>query len=157
MSLYGETIEIAYPGNHDHSWSPRPEYGHGRGYFDEGYFGDDGQGFTFHVQTDDETISNGYVIDGGQLLALKAGEARYERDGRFTTKLEYELEDARGKTHRISGEPTAALIYPTFPNQFNMLSVVNWTYEGEEGWGEYKWHWEVSEMHADQRHAAPAL
>lgn len=157
MTLNGETIEIAYPSNHDHTWSPRPEFGHGRGYFDEGYFGDGGQDFTFHVQTDDNLITNGYVIDNGELLALKAGEARYETDGWYTTKLEYELEDVRGRTHLITGEPTATLIFPTFPNQFQILSVVKWTYDGEQGWGEYKWHWEVSEIHAHRRRAAQQL
>jgi hypothetical protein len=152
MVLNGETIEIAYPGNHDHSWSPRPEHGHGRGYFDEGYFGKEGQDLTFHVQTKNDrpdvgTVTNGYIIDHGELLGLKAGEARYEMDGWHTKKLEYELEDTRGRTHRFVGTPTAATIFPTFPNQFQIIAVTKWTHDGEEeGWGEYKWHWEVSKM-----------
>lgn len=146
--LDGERIEIAHPTNHDHSWSPRPEFGHGCGYFDEGYFGED---FAFHVMTKNTEaasapVTNGYILDHGEVLALKNGHGRYEVDGWVTTKLTYEVEDERGRTHVFTGEPTAVTVLPTWPNQFNLAAVVKWSYEGEAGWGEYKWHWESTEM-----------
>jgi hypothetical protein len=148
LMLHGERIPIRFPSNRDHSWSPRPEYGHGCGYFDEGFWGED---FAFHVQTrntelESAPVSNGYVLDHGELVRLKAGVGRYEMDGWFTRRLVYELEDERGRTHVITGEPTATLVLPTWPNQFNIAAVTRWTYDGEVGWGEYKWHWETSEM-----------
>jgi hypothetical protein len=154
--IKGKRYEVKFPTNRDHSWSPRPEHGHGRGYFDEGYFSED---YFFHVQTHNErpeeaNVTNGYVFDHGELLALKAGVGRYETDGWLTRRLEYELEDERGRTHRFVGEPTATTWLPTWPNQCNIGAVVRWTSDGDEGWGEYKWHWEVTDMHDNLRLAA---
>jgi hypothetical protein len=151
LVLDGERIDFAHPTNHDHSWSPRPEFGHGYGYFDEGYFGED---FAFHVMTknteaESAPVTNGYILDHGEVLALKAGVGRYELDGWVTRRLVYELEDERGRTHVFTGEPTAVTVLPTWPNQFNIAAVVRWTCGGDVGWGEYKWHWETTEM---QRH-----
>jgi hypothetical protein len=150
LYLDGEHIEIAFPSNRDHSWSPRPEFGHGFGYFDEGFFGEE---FSFHVQTrsrhlDVSPVSNGYLLENGEVILLKAGTGRYELDGWLTTRLVYELEDERGRTHRIEGRPTSQFLLPTWPNQFNIAGLTEWTYEGEKSWGEYKWHWETSEMRA---------
>lgn len=154
LRLGGERIEIAFPSNRDHSWSPRPEYGHGCGYFDEGFWGED---FAFHVQTrnselDSARVSNGYILDHGEVIPLKAGFGRYELDGWFTRRLVYELEDVSGRSYRIEGEPTSQFVLPTWPNQFNVAGMTRWTLDGEEGWGEYKWHWETNEM---QAHGSP--
>lgn len=67
-------------------------------------------------------------------------------DGWMTRRLEYEVEDERGRTHRFTGEPTATSVMRTWPNQYNIAAVVKWRTEGEDGWGEYKWHWEVTDM-----------
>ncbi|MEA2467912.1 MAG: hypothetical protein QOJ57_2038 [Thermoleophilaceae bacterium] len=147
--IKGRSYEVDFPTNRDHTWSPRPERAHGRGYFDEGYFGED---LCFHVQTHNEqpdraSVTNGYIIDHGELLSLKAGEGRYVMDGWLTKRLEYELEDERGRTHRFVGEPTATTYLPTWPNQYNNGGVVRWTSNGDVGWGEFKWHWETSDMH----------
>jgi hypothetical protein len=151
--INGVTHQINFPTNRDHSWSPRPERAHGRGYFDEGYFGED---LCFHVQTlnlEDAVgvVTNGYILDHGQLLALKAGEGRYVMDRWLTKRLEYELEDERGRTHVFVGEPVATTYLPTWPNQYNNAGVVRWSSEGEIGWGEFKWHWETSAMLEHQR------
>jgi hypothetical protein len=155
LVLHGERIPIRFPSNHDHSWSSRPEHDHGCGYFDEGYFGDD---LAFHVQTRNTEltsapVTNGYLLDHGEVVLLKRGEGRYELDGWYTRRLVYELEDERGRTHVFTGEPTAAFVLPTWPNQFNIAAVTRWTHDGETGWGEYKWHWETSAMQAHARGA----
>jgi hypothetical protein len=159
VTIRGKTYSVDFPSNRDHSWSPRPEKAHGRGYFDEGYFGN-GE-FCFHVQTlneqaDEAEVTNGYIIDHGELLALKAGVGRYTMDGWLTRRLEYEVEDERGRTHRFVGEPTAITVLQTWPNQYNIGAIVKWAYEGEEGWGEYKWHWEVTDMVTAQNLARAA-
>lgn len=148
LRMYGKTYAIDYPSNRDHSWSPRPEYGHGCGNFDEGYFGD----LTFHVQTLNSeaatgAVSNGYLIDKGELILLKDGIGIYETNGWEQKSLRYELEDERGKSFVFTGKPTAtARPLPTFPNQYNIGALTKWEHEGEQGWGEYKWHWEVDNM-----------
>jgi hypothetical protein len=154
LQLRGERIEIAFPSNRDHSWGPRPEFGHGCGYFDEGFWGEE---FAFHVQTqnteqESAPVTNGYILERGTMTPLKAGIGRYEMDGWFTKRLVYELEDVQGRSYRIEGEPTSRFVLPTWPNQFNIAGLTRWTRDGEEGWGEYKWHWETSEI---QAHGAP--
>lgn len=74
VTIRGTTYPVDFPSNRDHSWSPRPERAHGRGYFDEGYFGN-GE-LSFHVQTLNQTaeeagVTNGYILDHGELLSLK--------------------------------------------------------------------------------------
>jgi hypothetical protein len=148
LHLDGETIAISFPSNRDHTWAPRPEHDHGCGYFDEGHFGEE---LTFHVQTqnfelDHAKVTNGYILDHGEVLRLKAGEGRFEIDEWRTKRLVYDLEDERGKSYRFTGEPTGSLFLPSWPNQCNITSTVRWDYEGEVGWGDYKWHWEISQM-----------
>ncbi|MDT2006281.1 hypothetical protein FXW78_19210 [Rhodococcus opacus] len=145
----GQTFDFDFPSNRDHSWSPRPEYGHGRGNFDEAYFGSD---MLFHMQTIEKTpgsqsLTNGYLIDHGELVLFNAGEARVKSaDDYRISEIEYEIEDDRGRTHVLTGRPLVTSVFPTWPNQYNLAGVVNWTYESEKGLGEYKWHWEVSDM-----------
>ena len=55
-------------------------------------------------------------------------------DGWLTRRLEYELEDERGRTHRSVGTPTAITLLPTWPNQYNNAGVVRWSSEGRLGW-----------------------
>jgi hypothetical protein len=154
LRLAGELIKIAHPANRDHSWGPRPEFGHGRGNFDEGFFGTE---FGFHVQTtntshDKGIVTNGYVFERGEVLALKAGEGRYKVDGWGITELEYELEDELSRTHVFRGESMYVSIVDTFPNQFNTAGPVKWATNGDTGYGEYKWHWETSQaiLHAER-------
>jgi hypothetical protein len=151
LRLRGEEIAIDYPSNRDHSWSPRPELRHGWGNFDEGCFGDE---LIFHVQTKaDESlqygaVTNGYVVRNGQLRGLQAGKGAYEMSGYITDRLRYELEDETGETYVIEGRPTSMIRQASsfFPNQYGVHGLTRWTWDGRTGWGEYKWHAEVSEM-----------
>lgn len=151
LVLDGKEIKISGPSIFDHSWGPRPEYGHACGNYDEGYFGADGTDLAFHVQTlndkpNEGTVINGYIIENGELHTLKAGVGHYELDGWVTRKVVYELEDDRGKAFRIQGDPLTTSRLPTLPNQWILAAFTKWTCDGEEGWGEYKFHWEVPDM-----------
>ncbi len=153
----GVDYEVNWPAPRDHSWSPRPE-GSSSGYgfpmsgnFDYGSFGKAGQDFTFFVQTRNDfkdlrrgVVHNGYIIDGGDLLRIKAGEGRYtyEEDAFVITSLTYELEDERGRTHVIDGTPRSF-----FGSGAGTLAVVEWrSSDGEIGWGEYNWHGDFYEL-----------
>ena len=117
----GRSYEFAEPTNRDHSWSPRPEHGHGRGNFDEAYFGPD---LAFHVQTIEtapgtHSVSNGYILDKGRVLTLKAGSGHVAPSGGWRlASIRYELEDESGRSHVLTGEPVTATPLPTWPNQF---------------------------------------
>ncbi|HEX3899635.1 MAG TPA: hypothetical protein VHW74_10725 [Mycobacteriales bacterium] len=151
LRLRGEEIEIDYPSNRDHSWSPRPELKHGWGNFDEGCFGDE---LLFHVQTraadslEEGNVTNGYVVRDGEVRGLRSGRGSYRMDGWITRTLRYELEDETGETYVIEGEPTNMIQQASsfFPNQYGVHGLTRWSWNGRVGWGEYKWHAEVSEM-----------
>lgn len=83
-------------------------------------------------------MHNGYLIDHGEPLRLKAGEGRYVYDDYWTTtRLEYEFEDERGRTHVFTGEPRGF----HHMGAATVLAVVQWrTRDGETGWGQYDWH-----------------
>jgi hypothetical protein len=152
----GVDYEVNWASPRDHSWSPRPESSSGYGYpmsgnFDYGSFGKGGQDFTFFVQTRNDfkdlrrgVVHNGYIIDAGDLLRIKAGEGRftYEEDAFVITSLTYELEDERGRTHIFEGTPRSF-----YSSGAGTLAVVEWrNQDGEVGWGEYNWHGDFYEL-----------
>ncbi len=152
----GVDYEVNWPAPRDHSWSSRPESSSGYGFpmsgnFDYGSFGEAGQDFTFFVQTRNDfedlrrgVVHNGYILDGGDLLRIVAGEGRYtyEEDAWIITSLTYELEDERGRTHVFDGSPRSF-----FGSGAGTLAVVEWqTPDGEIGWGEYNWHGDLYEL-----------
>ena len=116
-----------------------------------------GQDFSLSAQTrNDEpdvgTVTNGYVLDHGEVFALKGGEARYTMDGWLTRAIEYEVEDTRGKTYRLHGKTyrlygmTEAQAEHASVNAYSTCSMIKWRMDGEEGWGESALHWDVQKM-----------
>lgn len=157
LVLEGEEIRIWGPMMFDHSWGPRPEYGHACGNYDEGYFGQDGTDLAFHVMTlnpqpNKPEIINGFLIDHGEMTRIKGGEGRQHFEGWVPKGVEYDIEDERGKTYRLRAEHQNTARLPSLPNQWIWGSFTKWTLEGEEGWGECKWHWEVSDMRGTRDH-----
>jgi hypothetical protein len=149
----GRAMTVDFPSNRDHSWSPRREYGHNlMGCFDEAHFG---RHRSFLMQTrNDElergVVTHGYLREGREVIPFKAGVGRYRFDNWIITALEYELEDARGRTHVLRGEPVS--ITESYQvNAFACYGMVRWSLAGEVGWGDFKWHWDVQKMQAAVR------
>ena len=146
----GRVLRVDFPSNRDHSWSPRREHGHNvMGNFDEAHFGRE---LSFLLQTRNDalergTVTHGYVREGREVVAFKAGVGRYRCDDWVITALEYELEDAKGRTHLLRGEPVS-LAESYHANAFTTTGVVRWALAGETGWGDFKWHWDVQRMQA---------
>lgn len=144
----GVTHAVDFASNRDHSWSPRREWGHNIcGNFDEAHFGRD---LSVHVQTrndplDRGTVTHGYVVRGGEAYRLAAGAGRYRYDGYRISHLAYDLEDAAGRAYRLEGTPVAWTT-DLMSGSYSVTAVVRWTCEGEIGWGDYKWHWDLSRM-----------
>ena len=151
VRVLGQDYEVDFCGNRDHSWSPRREWGHRIiGNFDEGHFGRGD--LSFHVQTrsDEDSIeraevTNGYLIEDRVPYRLTAGEGRFTLDRWYTDAAEYELVDERGKTFRFFGEPVSR-IQLTDVNSYTVMQLMRWECDGEFGFGEVKWHWDLQEM-----------
>jgi hypothetical protein len=147
VRIQGQRHAVDFPAPRDHSWGPRREsVKMGCGNFDDGHIGD----FHFLFQTRNDTlerseVTHGYLLDGGEVLRLVRGEGRYSLDGYRTTGLEYEVEDERGRTHLIRGEPEA-IVEKVATNSYSVNGATRWHYGGESGFGEYRWHWGVSEL-----------
>ena len=149
----GRTHRVDFPSNRDHSWSPRREWGHNVcGNFDEGHFGRD---LSFHVQTRNDpletgNVTHGYVVRRGESRRLAAGAGRYVYDGWRISALTYDLEDEAGETYRIVGEPVS-WTHDLLSGSYAVTAVVRWRWEGEVGWGDFKWHWDVFRMQEHRR------
>jgi len=156
IAVNGRVLRVDFPSNRDHSWGPRREYGHNvMGNFDEAHFGERGRDRSFLMQTRNDTlergtVTHGYLREGREVIPFRAGVGRYRFANWTLIALEYELEDARGRTHILRGEPiSTAESYQV--NAFAVYGVVRWTLEGETGWGDFKWHWDVQKMQAAVR------
>lgn len=156
VAVNGRVLRVDFPSNRDHSWSPRREYGHNiMGNFDEAHFGERGRDLSFLLQTRNDTlergtVTHGYLREGREVIPFKAGVGRYRFENWSLSALEYELEDAKGRTHILRGEPVStAESYQV--NAFAEYGVVRWTLDGERGWGDFKWHWDVQKMQAAVR------
>ncbi len=152
ISVRGKRYSLDHPSNRDHSWSPRREWGHNRcGNFDEGHFGD---GVSFHVQTlndplDVGEVTHGYVLVQGVPRRIVRGVGHYKYDGWRIKNLVYELEDETGRSYRFAGTPLSWCT-DNLSGNFASLGFVRWDWEGEVGFGDFKWHWDVFRM---QEHA----
>ncbi|MCE2390495.1 MAG: hypothetical protein J4G09_03340 [Proteobacteria bacterium] len=150
VTVNGRSYDVDFPSAHDHSWSPRREFGHNvMGNFDDAHFGRE---LTISVQTrndrpDQGIVTNGYVLDGRELVAVKHGRGRFRMHNYLTRAIDYELEDTRGKTWNLSGE-VIAQVDSVSVNAYTTTSIVRWSLGGETGWGESKWHWDVQKMQA---------
>jgi hypothetical protein len=157
--LDGRVFEVDFPSNRDHSWSPRREYGHNiMGNFDEAHFGRER---SLLLQTRNDAlecgaVTHGYLREGREVIPWKAGEGRYRFDGWAITALEYELEDAKGRSHLLRGEPVS-YSESYHANAYLTTGVVRWTLAGEIGWGDFKWHWDVQKLQASVREGKFAL
>jgi hypothetical protein len=144
----GRRHEVAFPSNRDHSWSPRREWGHNIcGNFDEGHFG---RGLSFHVQTRNDPlrsgkVTNGYVLRDGSVRTLKHGAGHYRYEGWRIVDVLYELEDDNGDSYQIAGTPVS-WCHDVMSGNYAAMAVVRWQLEGEEGWGDIKWHWDIFKM-----------
>ena len=149
----GRSHPVDFPSNRDHSWGPRREYGHNiMGNFDEAHFGRE-RSFLLQTRNDElerGTLTHGYLREGREVIPLKAGVGRYRFENWTLRALDYEIEDARGRTHRLRGEPVS-YGESYHANAFTTTGVVRWNLEGEAGWGDFKWHWDVQKMQAEVR------
>jgi hypothetical protein len=148
VRVRGRSYSVDFASNRDHSWSPRREWGHNVcGNFDEGHFDRE---LSFHVQTRNEplevgTVTHGYILRRGVPVALKAGAGHYEYDGWRISRLVYELEDVEGRSYRFAGTPVS-WNRDLLSGSYATTAVVRWNHDGDVGWGDYKWHWDVFRM-----------
>jgi hypothetical protein len=156
VRVSGTEFSVHCASQRDHSWGNRPD-GATRGgapgsasNFDEGHFGEN---LSFSVVSVSEwdhlssgVVTNGYILDHGELLRLKAGTGHYlfSDNGWVITRLRYELEDERGRTHVFRGEPVS---FYDKVGYAGTIALVRWEAAGGEvGWGEYNWHGDMYEM-----------
>jgi len=147
VRIQGKRHGVDFAAPRDHSWGPRREsVPMGCGNFDDGHIGD----FHFLFQTRNDTltrgeVTHGYLLDGGEVVRLIKGEGRYALDRYRITALEYEVEDERGRTHVITGTPEVT-VEKVATNSYSVNGATRWEYGGETGFGEFRWHWGVSEL-----------
>jgi len=79
----------------------------------------------------------GYVWKGGRLLGvLDCRKTVVRGDGVTPQRINLEIDDETGETHRIEGVIESLLPMETWPNLTCFWALTRWTYEGRTGYGD---------------------
>ncbi|MET0545311.1 MAG: hypothetical protein ABWZ40_03285, partial [Caulobacterales bacterium] len=90
------------------------------------------------------TLAHGYALLKGKVRGLTAGRMRAVRPSAkqvFPSAYEAILTDISGEEHRMAGVVTAQQPWACYSCSMPVLSLVRWTHEGREGFGQSQENW----------------
>jgi hypothetical protein len=162
LHLDGEDIAVDCFAMRDRSWGLRDDIAGGLG-SPSGHGGysyamtTPGEGWhAISAETDGDTcaVRAGYIIKDGELSDVVSGERRVlERDNDFQTRVAISLEDKLGRTVEAEGTCRNGFAWQFTPNMFSLISLTEWSWDGNTGWGEDHDNWTVSGWQARVRAA----
>lgn len=82
------------------------------------------------------SIAHGYVREGSAVYGLKAGTGKVTRDRFLHEEFDLEVEDVRGKTHRLTGTALTSNPWLAWPQMYISHSFCRWDLDGVTGYGE---------------------
>lgn len=150
IKVRGKSYDVDCVTTMDHSWGPRNERGmRAMGWINANF------SETLAFQTiwsfdplaqgwDQFTLAHGYALVDGKVSGLTAGRIRAVRPGGgsvFPHSYEAELTDRDGREHRLFGSVVAQQPWACYSCSMPILSLVRWTYEGQEGSGQAQENW----------------
>lgn len=144
----------------DRSWGPREarsdlRLGNAHGTSREG------DAFFVYVNPDAEgreTITSGYLLQGGRAARVARGLRRTEWDGIHPRAIELDFEDVLGRRGRLSGRCVNRQAVDAGNEVYAVLNLVEWTDRvsgGADLWGENHDIWSRSAWLATGREALP--
>jgi hypothetical protein len=150
--LDGERHEVDGVAQHDHSWSPRAEYHHSEGNFDQLHFGEE---LSMVVQSrpvdGEDRVTHAYVLRGSEVRQVREVSLAYRREGYGASAVEYHVVDATGERYDITGERTTSWELDMGPNIYIAFDQFRMSWDGREGVGETQWHHEVQQLQRMRR------
>jgi hypothetical protein len=160
MTLEGTTYDVDCLAIRDRTWSPRPErWKDGRvGYCnacndDVAFLASSAAGMRGQ---EEERIHSGYFVKDGRRASLVEGTRVIERDPEhgFLRRITIEAEDGDGRRFSATGEGLSRMAMP-IPGVHGVVwtSLVDWTLDGEQAWGEDQDAWPIHGWSAFRRQA----
>ncbi|MFE5706096.1 hypothetical protein [Rhodococcus koreensis] len=151
----GETQAVDCVAQRDHSWSPRAEFRHAPGNFDQVHFGEDLTLLTMVTQRADGSPdpTHAYVLRDNKPRRVREISVRYHREGFKTRRVEYDVTDETGERYELVGEQYASMEIDMGPNIYVVFDQLRFQWEGREGLGETQWHHEVMKLQRERRAA----
>ena len=143
LTLHGETIAIDCLAMRDRTWGRRPEnrprqaaYVTGASSAEHGFLA------VTNVRPEGDLIAYGFLRRDGRTVSLAGGERRVKRDPvhGWITQIELEGRDQEGRELHAVGTSVSRITINrhTF---IDLNSLLQWTINGEAGWGEDQDMW----------------
>ncbi len=165
VEIRGQVHEIDCVSTMDHSWGPRPERGSPNMSWLHAHFSDELAvhgifGFDPRRNGDELFLTHGYVLEGGEVLGLKAGTGHVDRpQERYAGRIELTVTDRNDRVLELTSTGLTTYPWQCWPNMiaFNLLG--RWECEGQVGYGEIMDFFEVSqliELNSDPETARPS-
>lgn len=87
-------------------------------------------------QADHFLIVAGFLVRDGEKADLVSGSRRIlESDGPYPTRVAVQAEDRLGRRLHAEGRCASRLAYQATPGMFAWLSLTDWGFDGQRGWG----------------------
>ncbi|GGL13092.1 DUF7064 domain-containing protein [Nocardia jinanensis] len=144
MVLHGETIPIDCFAMRDRSWGPRREGPQPRAGYTYSALPDGTAFLSVSVSNDhSDEIRTGFLTRDGIQHRLVAGDRKVDRDrdGRPAT-VRIDAVDEIGRSMAAEGRVISRQVLPVYSSMLCWNSLVEWTVDGQQGWGEDQdvWH-----------------
>ncbi len=152
VSIRGTAYPIDCISTMDHSWGPRAERGSPNMSWLHAHFGEDLAAhviFSFDPSNGGRVLglAHGYVVDGGELLGLKAGSGYTTRVcDRYADETQLELTDSRDRVWRLRGRGLTTFPWFPWPNMVGFNVLATWECAGRTGYGEIQDFFELPQL-----------
>ncbi|MFD4972857.1 hypothetical protein [Streptomyces sp. NPDC058424] len=148
LKVRGKEYAVDIVDRMNHSWGPRPEMEIPPMNSVWAQFGED-LGLRFHMHLDpaqetgqDQRFANGYVLDKGEVFAIKDLDMTTTRVGIVPVTIDVEATDIRDKKFRLRGVPIAGGPWRAYAPCICWIGLIQWEHNGVIG------HGSIQENHA---------
>lgn len=143
VSIRGRRIPIDCVSTMDHSWGPRPERGGPSMSWLHAHFSKD---FAVHVifgfdpardNGRELWLAHGYVLERGKVFGLKAATGETQRSQeRYPDSISMRITDSADRVWTLDGKSLTTFPWLFVPNNVGFNSLLEWTCNGQKGYGE---------------------
>jgi hypothetical protein len=143
VTIRGRKVAIDCVSTMDHSWGPRPERGGPPMSWLHAHFSKDlavHAIFGFDPTQDNGRelwLAHGYVLERGKVFGLKAATGQTQRrQERYPDSVTLQLTDVANRSWELRGKALTTFPWLFVPNNVGFNSLLEWTCNGQKGYGE---------------------
>ena len=145
LRLHGQDIDVDSLEMRDRSWSVRSDTGPLRGAFSYGTTGG-GDVLQVTAAVDGELVTGGWRLVDGDIIRIVGGRRSVERTSGRPMTVVLDVEDERGGSVRAEGVCANRFMFQSTPRIFAWMSLVRWSIDGVEAWGEDQDGWSLDQL-----------